>query len=106
MVLQDLSEDKLEDPLLLLILVVIVSMVRSLVRGRSGMMTVLVVPLEQPLRVEIVHPQEVLEGRAGLQALDSVVERGKVVVVVVPVVRVRDSGVLCRRSTMSARRSS
>lgn len=86
MVLQDLSQDELEDPLLLLVIITLVSLVRTSV-------VVVLVPLKQPLRMQIVHPQEVVEGRAGLQVLDSTVERGKVVVVVVLVVRVRDTRV-------------
>lgn len=86
MVLQDLSQDELEDSLLLLVIVTLVSLVRTSV-------VVILVPLEQSLRMQIVHHQEVVESRAGLQVLDSTVERGKVVVVVILVVRVRDTRV-------------
>ena len=86
MVLQDLSQDELENPLLLLVIVTLVSLVRTSV-------VVILVPLEQSLRMQIVHPQEVVEGRARLQVLDRTVERGKVVVVVILVVRVRDTRV-------------
>lgn len=86
MVLQDLSQDELENPLLLLVIVTLVSLVRTSV-------VVILVPLEQPLRMQVVHPQEVVEGRVGLQILDRTVERGKVVVVMILVVRVRDTRV-------------
>jgi hypothetical protein len=84
-VLQDLSQDELEDPLLLLVVITLVPLVRTSV-------VVILVPLEQSLRMQVVHPQEVVESRAGLQILNRPVERGKVIVVIL-VVRVGNSGV-------------
>jgi hypothetical protein len=89
-VLQDLSQDELEDPLLLLLVVLIVVSMTT---------TVVIIPLvllhvEEPVTVQLVHLQEVVERRADFESLDGLVERGKVGVVVVAVMRIRNTGVL------------
>jgi len=89
-VLQDLTQDELEDPLLLLLVILVVMSVTT---------TVVVIPLalldiEEPVAVQLVYPQEVVERRAGFEGLDSLVERGEVGFVVVAVMRVGDTRVL------------
>jgi len=95
-VLQDLTQDELEDPLLLLLVILVVMSVTT---------TVVVIPLalldiEEPVAVQLVYPQEVVERRAGFEGLDSLVERGEVGFVVVAVMRVGDTRVLCISSVV------
>jgi len=60
---------------------------------------VIIIPLvllniEEPVTVQLVHLQKVVKRRAGFEGLDGVVKRGKVSIVVVAAVRVRDTRVL------------
>jgi len=60
---------------------------------------VIIIPLvlldiEEPVTVQLVHLQKVVKRGAGFECLDGVVKRGKVGVVVVTVVRVGDTRVL------------
>ena len=60
---------------------------------------VIIIPLvlleiEQPVTVQLVHLQKVVERGASFEGLDGVVKRGKVGIVVVAVMRVGDPRVL------------
>jgi hypothetical protein len=92
MVLQDLAQDELEDPLLLLVIAI-------------GLVRVITVPVvwavEESVAVQLVNPQQVAQSGARSELLHGSVKGSKVVVIVVTVVVVGDTRVLCENQGMS-----